>query len=772
MSITPTSDQLEKRVKELEARVEHFKRAETMCPKNEKAMQAIVNAMGERVKELNCLYSISSLVEKHDFTLEEILQGTVNIIPPSWQYPETTCSRIVLEDREYGTDNFKKTNWKQSSDILVHGMRIGSLEVYYLKKMPEIDEGPFLKEERSLINAIAERLGKVIERIKARNELQKKNYELGERIKELNCLYNISSLVEKQGITLEEILQGTINIIPPSWQYPEITCARIIMEGQEYKTKNFKETDWVQSSDINVHDETTGVVEVYYLKEKPEIDEGPFLKEERSLINAITIQLGSIVERIRSERALQESEARYKILTEQVADGVALFQEGLCLFANNAFASMFGYENTSRAEGIKVVDLISNDFKKPFLKFHEDLEADGSSERIFQGKYMTNDRREFWAEAHLAKIKWNGKPAVLSTIRDITKSKFKEIEIQKESEHLRQENIKLRSSIKERFRFGDIIGKSPSMQEVYELILKAGASNASVIIYGESGTGKELVAHAVHKMSTRADKKLVPINCGAIPEMLLEREFFGHIKGAFTGADKDAHGYLDLADHGTLFLDEVGELDLNMQVKLLRAFDNGCFSPVGSNRTRMSAFRIVAATNKNLMDLVNQGLMREDFFYRINVIPISIPPLRDRKEDIPLLIDHYLKKYNGNNAPSISGKIMEALQNYNWPGNVRQLQNALHRYITLKKLDFMGTAPSRSIELDSAADEEAVVGVFEFQHAVRKFEKNLVIKALDQNQWHREKAAAALGLPRRTFFRKMKNFGLTSAQTVPFVAHS
>jgi len=263
-------------------------------------------------------------------------------------------------------------------------------------------------------------------------------------------------------------------------------------------------------------------------------------------------------------------------------------------------------------------------------------------------------------------------------------------------------------------------------------------------------------------MSNRREKVFVPVNCGAIPETLLESEFFGYKKGAFTGAHMDKHGYLDLAEGGTLFLDEVGELGLNMQIKLLRAIDGGGYSPVGSNKTKNSNSRIIAATNRNLTDQVNRGLMREDFFYRIHVIPITLPPLRDHKEDIPLLIDHFLKSYNDGKKPTtIPGKILEAMYNYHWPGNVRELQNVLHRYLAVKRLDFMSSnSPNQPVELIGVSEKEISQNNTNLCVAVENLEKTFVTRALDDTHWNRSKAAMLLGISRRTLFRKMKNLGM------------
>ena len=348
----------------------------------------------------------------------------------------------------------------------------------------------------------------------------------------------------------------------------------------------------------------------------------------------------------------------------------------------------------------------------------------------------------------------------VTTLQDITQQKLWEINMRKESEQLQQQNILLRSSMKERFRFCDIIGKSKKMQDVYDLILKAASSRDNVIIVGESGVGKELVARAIHDMSDRKERQFVPVNCGAIPETLLETEFFGHTKGAFTGAHTEKKGFLDKADGGTLFLDEVGELSLAMQVKLLRAIEGGGYSPVGSNEVRHSDFRIVAATNRNLYEEVHLGRFREDFFYRIYVIPVVIPPLRERKEDLVLLVDHFLQKLESElNIDSIAGRDIEAFYNHDWPGNVRELQNVLRRYVTLKRVDFTGSG-SKPPSAAQGIENEPVSDSASLTEAVEAFEKKLIVKTLEMNRWHRINVARSLRISRRTLFRKMARHGL------------
>lgn len=344
---------------------------------------------------------------------------------------------------------------------------------------------------------------------------------------------------------------------------------------------------------------------------------------------------------------------------------------------------------------------------------------------------------------------------------DITDRKRREKQISEDADLLRNENIVLRSAMKERYRFENIVGKSRAMQKVYELVVRAAASNAPVIIYGESGTGKELVARAIHNLSNRSKKQFVPVNSGAISENIIESEFFGYRKGAFTGAEKDKEGFLGTADGGTLFLDEIGDIGPNLQVKLLRAIEGGGYTPVGGTRVIKPDLRIVAATHKNLKRLVEKGVMREDFFYRVHIIPIRLPALRDRKEDIPLLVDYFLSAFGDDGKiPPIGGKIMEAFLRHDWPGNVRELQNILHRYMTLGKIDFM--------ENSSGADGPEQIGfVREFpdlygplNEAVAEFEKEVILKALEENRWQKARTAVALGIHRKTLFTKMKKLGL------------
>ena len=328
---------------------------------------------------------------------------------------------------------------------------------------------------------------------------------------------------------------------------------------------------------------------------------------------------------------------------------------------------------------------------------------------------------------------------------------------------LTKENIRLRSTFKGRYRLGRILGKSDAMQNVYEMILKAAASDSNVIIYGQSGTGKELTAQAVHEASERKGKPFVTVNCGAIPENLFESEFFGYKKGAFTGAVQNKSGYYDKAHGGTLFMDEIGEIPLNMQVKLLRVIEGGGYLPVGSTNIKYPDTRIVFATNRNLAESIKNGLMREDFYYRIHIFPIDLPPLNKRQGDIPLLIDHFLKLHTKDKEPvTMSDTEVNVLKSYSWPGNVRELQNVVHRYVAMGSLDFMhSTIPLLSNNASAESDLEGHSDEFrDLRSILAEVEKKTIYERLVKNKWNKSRTASELQIDRKTLMTKIQQYNL------------
>jgi DNA-binding NtrC family response regulator len=329
---------------------------------------------------------------------------------------------------------------------------------------------------------------------------------------------------------------------------------------------------------------------------------------------------------------------------------------------------------------------------------------------------------------------------------------------------LERENILLKQQLRKKYQFENFIGDSKPIQKVFELIEKVADTDSTVLITGESGTGKELIAKAIHYNSYRRDNPMVVINCGAIPEELLESELFGHEKGAFTGAHKMRVGRFELANGGTIFLDEIGDMSPNLQVKLLRVLQEQKFERVGGTRTLEIDVRIIAATNKNLINAVNQGTFRQDLYYRLNVIPIRVPPLRHRKSDIPLLIDFFLKRIDPRKRNGISGFSSEAtdvLAAYDWPGNVRELENMVERMSILAngdKVDMEDIPESIKGKAGRVESVEVTIpkdGIV-FDQAVEEYEKKLILEALNETNWVKTKAAKLLNINRTTLIEKMK----------------
>lgn len=329
-----------------------------------------------------------------------------------------------------------------------------------------------------------------------------------------------------------------------------------------------------------------------------------------------------------------------------------------------------------------------------------------------------------------------------------------------EHRELEDENKYLRREVREKFSFSNIIGESPRMKDIFRVIEKVAGTKGNVLISGKSGTGKELVARAIHYNSPRKNKPFVAINCGAIVENLMESELFGHKKGAFTGAVRDKVGYFKAADGGTLMLDEVGEIPLHLQVKLLRAIETGEFTPVGDTSPVKVDVRIIAATNRNLADAVEVGTFRDDLFYRLNVIGIELPPLSERKEDIPLLVNHFIEKYSKQLNRKIKGidkETMNILMNYEWKGGIRELENVIERALILCENDTITRQdlPPNLVQVETLPEKPA-----KLKEAVALFEREHLTQALKSTEGNKEKAAQILGISLSSLYRKIDELGV------------
>lgn len=370
--------------------------------------------------------------------------------------------------------------------------------------------------------------------------------------------------------------------------------------------------------------------------------------------------------------------------------------------------------------------------------------------------------------------------------------------VAKEREEWQEERRNLSATLRGKYKFDNIIGSAQAMLEVFDTIAQVASSRATCLILGETGTGKELIAKAIHYNSNRADKPFIRVNCGALSGNLLESELFGHMKGSFTGAIKDKVGRFEAANGGTIFLDEIGTIDTSLQVKLLRVLQEREFERVGDNRTLKVDVRIIAATNLDLQEEVTRGRFREDLYYRLNVVTIYLPPLRNRREDIPRLIDHFLDRFNSDNAKSlrkISKEILNVLVRYPWPGNVRELENAMERAVVLSKGDTVtedllptairafaqqGRANQTSEGLDTLARRLSDQAIAEYElregqiydMVISQIEKALIEKALARCGGVKIKAADFLGINRNTLNKKFKELGLEGEEDASHASSS
>ncbi len=410
------------------------------------------------------------------------------------------------------------------------------------------------------------------------------------------------------------------------------------------------------------------------------------------------------------------------------------------------------------------VDLLISDIKMPDLSGVDVLRAAKKIDQDILGIMITAfASTETAVEAmRLGACDYLSKPFDI----DLLKMKVRE---KIENRQLRQENVLLKRTLGLSHQFSNIIGRSPAMLEVFKMIETVSRTNSTILLTGESGTGKGLVAQAIHFNSLRREKPMVSLNCGAMPENLLESELFGHMRGAFTGADANKKGLLEVAERGTIFLDEIGEMSAVMQVKLLRVLQERRFRRVGGLEELQADIRVIAATNQDLTRLVSEGRFREDLYYRINVIPIVLPPLRERREDVPLLAEHFLGKYAeqmGKSITGISRPAMDLLLQHDWPGNIRELENVIERAVALEAspailLDSLPPAIRGDVPRHAAGPMEALPeSGFDLEAHVKEIERGYIAEALKRAGGVQVKAAELLGMSFRSFRYYVKKYNL------------
>jgi len=410
------------------------------------------------------------------------------------------------------------------------------------------------------------------------------------------------------------------------------------------------------------------------------------------------------------------------------------------------------------------VDILISDIKMPDLSGVDVLRAAKRIDQDILGIMITAfASTETAVEAmRLGACDYLSKPFDI----DLLKMKVRE---KIENRQLRQENVLLKRTLGLTHQFANIIGRSESMLDVFKMIETVARTNSTILLTGESGTGKGLVAQAIHFHSLRRDKPMVSVNCGAMPEALLESELFGHMRGAFTSADTNKKGLLEVAEKGTIFLDEIGEMSAVMQVKLLRVLQERRFRRVGGLEELSADIRVIAATNQNLSKAVAEGRFREDLYYRINVIPIALPPLRERREDIPLIAEHFLAKYAeqmGKSVTGVSREAMDLLMRYDWPGNIRELENIIERAVALEATPSIlpeslpQSIRGADVTAASSTSEALPAAGFDLEAHVQEIERAYIAQALQRAGGVQVRAAELLGMSFRSFRYYVKKYNL------------
>ncbi len=481
-------------------------------------------------------------------------------------------------------------------------------------------------------------------------------------------------------------------------------------------------------------------------------------RQEIKVHNLGTQLTQETTERQEAQQKLKQIEQQYRSLAETMKIGVMIVQDEHIMFVNDAIMSMLGYRWDDMV-GNKPENFFREDHVEFFRQQLDQQTRNGEPVLGAQTPFLAKEGGEIWLQGNQVVIQWNGRPGTLLTLQDVTQEKLREIQTGQETPIHHQLKAGLHQ---QRTELNGIIGKTPVMQSLYDQIMMASTSDFNVVITGESGVGKELVARTIHARSPRVDKPFVTVNCGSISKNLFEREFFGHRKGSFTGADRSACGYFQAAQDGILFLDEVGELTLAMQVTLLRAIEHKEFTPVGGTDPIKADIRILAATNRNLEDDMERGAFRADFYYRLHVLTIIVPPLRDRKADLPLLVEHILEKYGEKSLPpKLPGRLMNTFYEHHWPGNVRELENLLKRYLSGQTIDCSKLRPKQEEDAASGSPQPILEPETEdLQSAVAQFEKQFILAMLERYRWHKTNTAKVLGISRRVLYRKLEQHGI------------
>ena len=491
--------------------------------------------------------------------------------------------------------------------------------------------------------------------------------------------------------------------------------------------------------------------------------------DHSNYVTGFSVFATNITEQVLTKEKIQNERKKFKDLFEKSVDALLIINNSIFTECNDSTIKMLGYSSEKEFLNVhpsKLSPMVQPDGKKSFEKAEEmmNIAIERGSHR-FEWIHTKKNGVDFPVEVVLTLIsKEPNNNIIYCVLRDITKRKLDEEELEKYRTQLETENIYLKEEISLAFNYEDMVYSSIEISEVLTLVEQVATTDATVLVLGETGTGKELIAKAIHNTSERKNKSLIRVNCAAIPSELLESELFGHTKGSFTGAIKNRIGKFELANGGTLFLDEIGELPVALQPKLLRAIQEGEIEPIGSTEVRKLDIRIVAATNKDLNKEIEEKRFREDLYFRLNVFPVTVPPLRERIEDIPVLIDHFVKKYSikhGKEIKHISDLTLQQMKSYAWPGNVRELENVIERAVIISNHDLLVVH-----EFDSSPQSKTIIK--HNSNALEEVQSNHILKILIETNWKidgKEGAAVLLDIKPSTLRDRMKKFGIKRTKT-------
>ncbi|MBI5556138.1 MAG: sigma 54-interacting transcriptional regulator [Deltaproteobacteria bacterium] len=606
-------------------------------------------------------------------------------------------------------------------------------------------------KERALL---AEFSREFAQRREVEKNLREKSRELEKRVRELNCLYHVSDIIEQKKDRLDDIFQETLKTIPPALQFPEIAVARLRHGGRTYCTPDFQQTSWSLVTPIKSRGREVGSIEVCYTRQAAGYPGMVFQEEEHALLNEIAEKMGRAIDSRRAEeellhsfanleetvrlrtQELHEAQTALESVFQNIPDGVLSVNEEMVVthFNERCMRNLdVAIGKVFPARGSKFQDECYRVLKNT-LNAHEAV-IDYRIE-IRNGEQI---RQVVLVSTSLLNDEANRTAGALLIIHDITRL------------------ADLENQLQERRRFRQLIGNCPQLQEIFSNVRKLASVDTTVLITGESGTGKELLVETLHASGNRSVKPLIKVNCAALPENLLESELFGHVRGAFTGAVKDRTGRIQAAEGGILLLDEIGDISPRIQLKLLRFLEVKEYERVGESQTRRADVRVFAATNADLARKVQEGLFREDLYYRLKVMVIHLPPLRERREDIPALIDHFLAFFNKKFHKSISAiakEVQGVLLSYDWPGNVRELKHVVEHAVLLSS--------GPELQPEHLPKDLFATGRAEAQdrQPARALTRESLLSALRQTDGNKAKTARMLKLSRATLYNKIKEFNL------------